>query len=547
MQRRSTHTVAPDMPLARLLSRSHLMVAVAYVAGYVLLDWISFVHPFASFGITPWNPQTGLSFALVLLFGLEFVPWLFVAPFLADLVVRQMPLPLVTEFFMVLTSGAGYGSAAALLMSARIGFDVRLSSKRSLLLLMAFALASTALVALAHFLVLLSSGVVAAADFLPVALRAFVGDMIGVMVFTPFLLILITRRRFPRPSWEMALLAGLIIAAIWGVFAVAVSLRLQFFYLLFIPIVWTAVRFGLEGVSTMLVVTQIGLIAAIQISGQSAMDVVSYQALMVVLAVTGLAIGILVNEQQRAEQQLRLQQDALNRASRLGTMGEFAAAVAHEINQPLTAIANFTRLAKSVAESQPSNTAAIVEATSGAIEQVDRAASVVRGLRDFIRLGRSQVGTVAVARLVNETHSFCRAELDRYGIEFETRLERDLPRVKVDPLQIEQVLVNLVRNSTEALGQAGRHDGRVRIEAARDHGGRVLIRVVDNGPGLDPDLAEAPIGPFATTKGDGLGLGLSLSRSIIEAHGGRLKIDSGPGGVAASFTLPAAEDAEVAS
>lgn len=547
MQGRSTQTVGPDMPLARLLSRSHLTVAVTYVAGYVLLDWISFVHPFGPFGITPWNPQTGLSFTLVLLFGLEFVPWLFVAPFLADLIVRQLPLPVVTEFFMVLTSGAGYGSASGLLMSARVGFDVRLSTKRSLLLLMAFTLASAALVALVRFLVLRTSGIVSSGDFFQVALRAFVGDMIGVMIFTPFLLILITRSRFPRFSWEVVLLAALIIAAIAGVFAVAVSFRLQFFYLLFIPIVWTAVRFGLEGVSSMLVVAQIGLIAAIQISGQSAIDIVSYQALMVVLAVTGLAIGVLVNEQQRTQQQLRLQQDALNRASRLGTMGEFAAAVAHEINQPLTAIANFTRLAKSAAEAQPPNAAAIVEATSSAIEQVDRAASVVRGLRDFIRLGRSQIEPVTVARLASETQSFCRADLDRFGIELETRLERDLPRVKADPLQIEQVLVNLVRNSAEALAQAGRQDGHVRIEAARETGGRVLIRVVDNGPGLDPDLAEAPIVPFTSTKGDGLGLGLSLSRSIIEAHGGRLKIDSGPGGVVASFSLPAVESAEAVS
>jgi C4-dicarboxylate-specific signal transduction histidine kinase len=109
----------------------------------------------------------------------------------------------------------------------------------------------------------------------------------------------------------------------------------------------------------------------------------------------------------------------------------------------------------------------------------------------------------------------------------------------VDALQIEQVLVNLVRNSAEALTQAGRHDGRVVIEARRETGDRVAIRVLDNGPGLDPDLAGETVMPFTTTKNDGLGLGLSLSRSIVEAHGGKLTIDSGPRGVTASFTLPA--------
>jgi two-component system sensor kinase FixL len=529
----------PSMPIARLMLRSHLSIAVTYLAIYVLLDWISYVHPFGSSGITPWNPQTGLSFALVLLFGASFIPWLFVAVFLSDLVVRSLPLPVGAEVLMVLISGIGFGAGAAFLLARRAHFDPTLSSRGSLLVLMLAAIVSTALVALGHILVLIWFGVLPPRDFLQAALRAFIGDMIGVMVVTPFLLILFTRRRLPQPSLEMAVLVAVIFAALWLVFGSAQSFRFQLFYVLFIPIVWIAVRFGLDGVTSGLVLTQIGLIGALQLSGQTAVDVVSYQALMAVLAVTGLAVGVVVREQQRTQHQLRLQQEALNRASRLGTMGEFAAAVAHEINQPLTAIANYTRLAKRAAESSPPDAVAAVEAASGAIEQVDRAADVVRRLRDFIQLGRSQIGLAPVATLISETHSFCRPELERAGIDFQARLERDLPPVNVDALQIEQVLVNLVRNSMEALAQAGRHDGRVVIEAQRANGDRVAIRVLDNGPGLDPDLAGETLAPFTTTKDDGLGLGLSLSRSIVEAHGGKLVVDSGPRGMAVSFTLPA--------
>jgi two-component system, LuxR family, sensor kinase FixL len=529
----------PSMPIARLMLRSHLSIAVTYLAIYVLLDWISYVHPFGSSGITPWNPQTGLSFALVLLFGASFIPWLFVAVFLSDLVVRSLPLPVGAEVLMVLISGIGFGAGAAFLLARRAHFDPTLSSRGSLLVLMLAAIVSTALVALGHILVLIGFGVLPPRDFLQAALRAFIGDMIGVMVVTPFLLILFTRRRLPQPSLEMAVLVAVIFAALWLVFGSAQSFRFQLFYVLFIPIVWIAVRFGLDGVTSGLVLTQIGLIGALQLSGQTAVDVVSYQALMAVLAVTGLAVGVVVREQQRTQHQLRLQQEALNRASRLGTMGEFAAAVAHEINQPLTAIANYTRLAKRAAESSPPDAVAAVEAASGAIEQVDRAADVVRRLRDFIQLGRSQIGLAPVATLISETHSFCRPELERAGIDFQARLERDLPPVNVDALQIEQVLVNLVRNSMEALAQAGRHDGRVVIEAQRANGDRVAIRVLDNGPGLDPDLAGETLAPFTTTKDDGLGLGLSLSRSIVEAHGGKLVVDSGPRGMAVSFTLPA--------
>jgi signal transduction histidine kinase len=532
------------MPLARLLSRSHLTIALGYIAGYVLLDWVSYVHPFAVSGITPWNPQTGLSFALILLLGPEFLPWLFVAPFVADVLVRQLPLPLAAESLVVLLIGFGYGGATALLLSPRVGFDPTLTSMRALLWLMAAALVSIAIVAVGHASVLVTFSILAPNEFGQAALRAFIGDVIGVTVVTPFLLIFFTRRRFPTVSWEALLLLLVIVVAVWAVFGFVDAYRFQLFYVLFIPIIWTAVRFGLEGVTAGLIVTQIGLIAAIQISGQSAIDVTAYQALMVVLAVTGLAIGVLVNAQQRTQQQLRLQQEALHRASRLGTMGEFAAAVAHEINQPLTAIANYVRLAKRAVEKRPPDAAAAVEAAGSAIEQVDRAAEVVRRFREFIRLGRSETGPLAVDQLVHEAQSFCRPELERHGVELDTKLARNLPEVMVDALQIEQVIVNLVRNAVEALSQAGRLDGRVTIEAESETPGKVVVCVRDNGPGFDVDLAEQPITPFATTKHDGLGLGLSLARSIVEAHGGKLRIESSPRGAIVSFTLQSAPSEE---
>jgi C4-dicarboxylate-specific signal transduction histidine kinase len=328
-------------------------------------------------------------------------------------------------------------------------------------------------------------------------------------------------------------------AALWGVFGFTQAFRFQLFYVIFLPVVWIAVRFGLAGVTLGLAVIQIGLIAAIELSGQSAGDVVAYQALMVVLALTGLSIGVLVSEQQRTQQQLRLHQEALHRASRLATMGEFAAAVAHEINQPLTAIGNYARLAKRAAEQAPPDAEAAAKATGEAIAQVDRAGAVVNRLRDFIRLGRVEASPVAVATLVSETLAVFRFELERHGIACETRVGRDLPPVLADALQVEQVLLNLVRNAAEALANAGRYDGRIAIEAAVEPEGMIAIRVTDNGPGLDPDLAGRPITAFATTKRDGLGLGLSLSRSIIEAHGGQLSLESTPRGVCACFTLPA--------
>ena len=120
------------------------------------------------------------------------------------------------------------------------------------------------------------------------------------------------------------------------------------------------------------------------------------------------------------------------------------------------------------------------------------------------------------------------------------RIASDLPPVLADALQVEQVLLNLIRNAREALVGAGRHDGRIVVEAVRAEADMISFSVTDNGPGLDPDLVGQPITPFTSTKSDGLGLGLALSRSIVQAHGGVLEVENRPSGLRVLFTLPAA-------
>jgi len=533
-------TRTAEAPFVRLMSRSHLAIGLSFFALYVLLDWVSYVQPFAPFGITPWNPQTGLSFALILLFGYRFVLWPPVALFAADLVVRDLALPWGAELLVVFIVGPVYGATALFLRSPRVGFDPALSSRPSLILLMGVATPAIALVAAGHALVFWLYGIIQSSSISEVALRAFVGDLIGVMVFTPFLLITFSRRRFPSISWEIAGIVLLTAAGLWVVFGFTQAFRFQLFYVLLLPVIWTGIRYGLEGVTFGLVVTQVGLIIALELSRQSGPDFVVYQALMMVIAITGLAIGVVVSEQRRTEQQLRLHQDALYRAARLRTMGEFAGLVAHEINQPLTAIANYCRLAKHAAEQDPPKREDAVSASAEAIAQVDRASAVIRQIREYIRFGKTERSLFAVVPMLQEAVAISRAEIDRYHISIGLSAPTDLPPVSADRLQIEQVVNNLVRNAIEALVSAGRSDGRILIEAKRDSAQTISVLVRDNGPGLDPDLIDQPITAFATTKLNGLGLGLSLSRSIIEAHGGSLAISSDQHGTTATFTLQAA-------
>ena len=531
--------VARNLPVAALFSRAPIAIGLAYVAGYALIDWLSDISHIASVGVTPWNPATGLSFALVLLLGREYIPWLFVAPFVTSTLVLSEPVPPDVALIGSCLIGLGYGAATALLTLPQLRFDRTLSTRRSLMLLIVAAAVSTGLVAMAHVALLTASGLVSTADVVPTALQWWIGDMIGVTVVTPFLLILFTRRRLLVPSLELALLVLALAATVAAVFGLSETFRFKQFYLFFLPVMWTAVRFGLEGVTAGLVLTQIGLMAAMQYSGVEAGEITAYQALMIVLSLTGLTIGAVVNEQQRTQAQLRQNQEALDRAARLDTMGAFAAVLAHEINQPLTAIANYARLVKMAVDKEPADNATASQAAEHAVAQVDRAAEVVRRLRDFIRMGSNEMVPQSCADLVREAISHCRFDTPTSHVQVETRIARNLPPVVCDGLQIQQVLINLIRNAAESITAGGRPDGRILVEAAPAAGtGRVIVKVEDNGPGFDPDILARAIAPFTTTKSEGLGLGLALAHSTAESHGGQLVVENTGSGAAVSFTLP---------
>jgi signal transduction histidine kinase len=534
----SQEASARNLPVAALFALSPIVVGLAYLVSYAFLDWVSYISPIAPIGVTPWNPATGLSFALVLLLGREYVPWLFIAPLIVNAFILDLPMPSEVHVLGAIVVGAGYSVATVLLTLPRLGFDRTLSTKRSLVLLIAVAAASTGIVAIVYVSLLALFGLVPPSDVVMTTAHQWIGDMIGVTVVTPFLLILFTRRQILVPSLEMVALVVFLALTLAAVFGLSDTFRVKQFYLFFLPVMWTAVRFGLEGVTAGLVLTQIGLMAAMQYAGVEVDEVTAYQALMIVLALTGLTIGAVVNEQLRTQAQLRRNQEALERAARLDSMGAFAAALAHEINQPLTAIANYTRLAKMAVEKQPADTETARAAAGHAVVQVDRAAEVVRRLRDFIQLGRNEMVPQPAAELIREAISHCRLETQSNHLGVETRIARNLPLVVCDGLQIQQVLINLIRNAAESISSSGRQNGRISVEADLTEANRVLVMVRDNGPGFDPDILARALTPFTTTKEEGLGLGLALARSTAETHGGQLLVESTGAGAVVSFTLP---------
>jgi|GEM_PF-647773 len=531
--------------LERLVALPGAFIGIGYLAAYVLLDRVSLVDPSTPFGITPWNPGAGLGLVMVLLFGRRTIPYLFFAPFAADLVNLQMPLPWSAELLGAAVFGGAYAAASLLLLRPNVRFDPTLSSLRDLVLLIVAAAISAAVVAAGYVGAMMASGLLPLNAVAGATLRYWVGDLIGIVVVTPFALIALTRPRSLRASAETVLQIAAIIAALALVFGLAQEQQFQLFYLLFLPIIWMAVRAGFEGVSLGIVVTQLGLIIGVELFRHEPGDLLAFQVLMLILAVTGLVAGELVSERRRIESQLRLHRDALGKLARLGNAGELAAAVAHEINQPLAAAGTYTRVVKDALQEGGSDPAMVAATAEKAAAQVERAAEVVRRLRALVRLDRSGRAPCSIERIVRESIALCQPNLDRNRIAVRCSLAADLPLVMVDMLQIEQTLLNLLRNSIEAITDANHVDGTITIEAVYRSGASVEVRVADNGPGFSSSFLDSPFPlPLASEKAQGLGVGLPLCRSIVEAHGGRIWFPRSAQGALVHFTLPAAEEIE---
>jgi two-component system sensor kinase FixL len=245
-----------------------------------------------------------------------------------------------------------------------------------------------------------------------------------------------------------------------------------------------------------------------------------------------------LTERQDYEKRLHTVQAELAHVSRVTAMGTLATSIAHELNQPLTAIANYVETASDMLsrQSDKQTIELIREALDECAKEAVRAGQIVRRLRDYISRGETERQVVSLARLVNEASALAFVGSGSQSVDLTVRIaENDL--VLVDRVQIQQVLLNLIRNAVEAM-----HDqphGRLTISSLRREPGFIEVVVSDSGPGISAEAAENLFAPFNSTKSTGMGVGLSISRTIVEAHEGRIWADGSPyGGTSFHFTVP---------
>ncbi len=244
-------------------------------------------------------------------------------------------------------------------------------------------------------------------------------------------------------------------------------------------------------------------------------------------------------EQLQAELEIRVQRESLAQASRLGTMGEMAAAIAHELNQPLTAISSYAQACQRMMDSGAIQTRDIREILGKVHAQARRAGRVIQGLRSFVKQRAVNRQATDMHRVLRDVSMLAELDAKAHGIVLQVDAPETLPPVQADPIQLQQVLLNLIRNAIDAMTGDQATRPLIEIRASVEQNEEVSITVTDYGHGISADHEAELFEPFFTTKKDGMGMGLSLSHSIIEAHGGRLGFSAHPkGGAVFNIFLP---------
>jgi two-component system sensor kinase FixL len=248
-----------------------------------------------------------------------------------------------------------------------------------------------------------------------------------------------------------------------------------------------------------------------------------------------------ITERQGAERRLQDLQAELLHVSRLTAMGQMSSALAHELNQPLTAVVNYVKAARrTLDQGVEASREKVQDLLDKAASQTLRAGQIIRRLRDFIEKREDNRAKEDVNKVIEEAMALAFVGVADAGVTVNARLGANLPPVMIDKIQIQQVVLNLVRNALEAMAGCPRRE--LGLATSQSDARFVEVAASDTGPGLSQEVAAKLFQPFVTTKDDGMGIGLSICRSIVDAHGGKLWATSNPGGgVTFRFQLPIAE------
>lgn len=523
------------------------LAAVAFVALFVGLEWLSFLHEQGGRSVTPWNPGLGVAFAMVIYRGVPYAALLLVGVLLTELLVVHSPFPWPVALGLSVAVALSY-SVAGMAVRRWLSIDTPLDAAGLVAMVVAGGIAA-ALDAVTALILIYAHN--AFEQYSNVLLPLFIGDLIGIAVFAPLTLRLIQYHLRPPPLPEARAVGeplgyvALIILALVVALYPAEGWPRDMFYLLFLPVGVASIRFGVDGACASLAVAQIVLVAILHLHRFDVNQFTDYQVTMLVLTLTGLIVGGLASARQAAEEATRrasariaeLQAEA-TRTARFNIMSSMSAALAHEINQPFTAARALARaIEELLRRPEPDANRARTNAAS-LVGHIDTAGAIINRMRAFLRRGEPHVSTVALERLVDDSMALVRPLAASRRIELQVDLPAQPQTLHVDSVQLQQVIMNLVLNAIEAVAESSARDGRVSLRVERLER-EIQFAVSDNGAGIPSERAGNLFEPLNTTRPGGMGLGLSICKSIVEAHGGRIWLHTGVAGLTEfRFTLP---------
>jgi signal transduction histidine kinase len=506
--------------------------AAAFIAAYVACDMLS--GPEARYqAIAPvWHPAAGLALYAAVRHGRRALPPLLAAALLAASITPALPdRPLLSLLGRLLPVPVYL--ALALFTRRHLPGTAFFASHRGLLLWAGAVVLGSLVSAMLYAAMVRSPGTDAALAWIEVLSRYAIAETAGMLAIVPAACLVLDadlRAGFLRRvrNWDTA--------AYTAVIALVLAIALQSpapaslaYYLLMLPLAWAASRQGMAGAVSAAIVLEAGVTVAALWPVADLEHMPNVQMLVLTLILSGFLIGIAVDVARRASRELR-------HSLRMAAAGEMAAAVAHELNQPLTALSAYGSACQRLVLREGGDP--LLHKTIDAMAaESQRASNVLKRLREFFRSGAIALDALSLAELVRGSTGAFAEQAQAAGVALEVGDVADAALLG-DRIQLDIVLRNLLANALQALAAAPPGQARRIAVDAGVKGASVWIRVADSGPGIAEKIRDRLFEPFVSLKSSGLGLGLAISRSIVEAHGGALRAEPGPHAVFI-MTLPA--------
>ena len=502
--------------------RHFARLGLVYLVAYLALNWITAHRGINGSAITLWSPDDALSVMLIME-SVAFAPLLWAAQIAADQLFSEGRHTLLAAVGCQSTLALGY-VGMALTLRKRFGLQIRSMRPRDLVAVMAVAPLGAAVIGLFYCAALVATGEVTQGEFLSSYAGFWIGDAAAMVVIVPatcsiFRVLRAEPWRRSEVGHPLFLLSVTLIFVALVIFVSASHVDSRYlFTLCYLPILMVGMKFGYDAGALTLLLTQVFLLIALDYFEVNDTNFAAYQVMMFVLSVSGQALGAMVTEWETATAQLRRQQADLAKVSERATNGAMAAAMSHEISQPLASIAAYVLAARRLLESGQGEERAL-GALRKAENEAARARKIVERLRDFVAKGEVAREMVDLEELAGAILRMQTDAARERGVTLRLAATDGRPlRARVDRVGVEQALANLALNAIEAVPA---RTGIVVIALAQ-RGGMATLSVQDNGPGVAAEIAERLFEPFETTKPRGMGLGLPLAKEFAAQHGGRL-------------------------